>query len=332
VSVRRFLPEVLFLEYPQRIADFECKSSIALETDAIFKGNYPLDWKGAKEYFTNGQSMFNAREGNLMKRGFALRAWVYFLCISFLLLANGFHTMVAEAKELGRPLGEMVSRGEVKFESRKGVWKPVDPSQFPIFQRARIKTENGASLIALENKCQIDVGENSLLSFERNDQIHLTQGAVNFRLPATVGLSIKVGTLTVIRSNSLQASQNPSAVSPDSEATVGSISVHPNGAVTVKSLRGSLSVLNQERAVLASLSSKDTVTLPSVTVKVLPKETLVQAGKKTINLDPHSKNFLGIPDWGWAVIVCAVGITASVVVIATTDHGGGGSPVVLVCP
>ena len=25
-----------------------------LETEAIFKGNYPLDWKGSKEYFTKG--------------------------------------------------------------------------------------------------------------------------------------------------------------------------------------------------------------------------------------------------------------------------------------
>jgi len=63
-----------------------------------------------------------------MKRGFAFKAWVYFLCVSFLLLANGFHTMIAEAKEMGRPLGEMVSRGEVKLESRKSVWKSVELS------------------------------------------------------------------------------------------------------------------------------------------------------------------------------------------------------------
>ena len=71
-----------------------------------------------------------------------------------------------------------------------------------------------------------------------------------------------MGDLTVIKSKSLQASKNPSAVSPDSEATIGSISVHSNGAVTVKSLRGFLSVLNQERVVLAALSSEDTVPNP----------------------------------------------------------------------
>ena len=75
-----------------------------------------------------------------MSRGFAFKAWVYFLCVSFLLLANGFHTMMAEAKEMGRPLGEMVSKGDVKFESKKAVWKNVELSQFPIFPGARIKT------------------------------------------------------------------------------------------------------------------------------------------------------------------------------------------------
>ena len=47
--------------------------------------------------------MFNIREGERMKRRFAFKAWVYFLCVSFLLLSSGFHTMVAEAKEMGLP-------------------------------------------------------------------------------------------------------------------------------------------------------------------------------------------------------------------------------------
>jgi len=264
-----------------------------------------------------------------MKRGFAFKAWVYLLCVSFLFLASGFHTMVGEAKEMGRPLGEMVSRGEVKFESRKAVWKNVELSQFPIFPGMRIKTGKGASLITLEGNRQIEVRKNSFLSFDRSDEIQLTQGTIDFRLPSVAELSFKVGDLTVIQSKSLQASKNPLPVSPKSEATIGSISVHSNGAITIKSLQGSLSVLNQERVVLAALSSKDTVTFPSVTVKIPPREMLAQAGKKTINLDPHSSNFLGIPDWGWVAIVCGVAITASVVIIAATGDGGGDG---LSCP
>jgi hypothetical protein len=275
--------------------------------------------------------MFNIREGKRMKRGFAFKAWVYFLCVSFLLLAIGFHTMVAESKEMGRPLGEMVSRGEVKFESRKSVWKNVELSQFPIFPGVRIKTEKGASLIMLEGNRQIEVGENSLFSFDRNDQMQLTQGTVDFRLPSTAELSFKVGGLTVIQSKSLQASRNPSAVSPKNEATIGSISVHSNGAVTVKSLQGSLSVLNQERVVLAALSSKDTVTLPSVTVKVPPKVMMAQASEKTREPAESSK-FLGVSTWVWTTTISGVGLATIIVIAATSGGGAGGGTVVVVCP
>ena len=262
-----------------------------------------------------------------MRRGFAFKALVYFLCVSFLLLANGFHTMIAEAKEIGRPLGEMVSRGDVKFESRKAVWKPVELSQFPIFQGVKIKTEKGASLITLENNSQINVGENSLLAFDRNDQLHLTQGAINFRLPATAQLSFKVGDFTVIPSTSLQASKNPSAVPPDSEATIGSVSVHSNGAITVKSLQGSLSVVNQERVVLAALSSKDAVTLPSVTVKGPPKVMVAQAGDtKAPGAEAEPWEFLGLTTWWWVgITVVAVGVIAGVAIAAGGGGGGGGS-------
>src|SRR5512147_429520 len=144
-----------------------------------------------------------------MKRGYALKAWVYLLCVSFLLLTSGLHTTIAEAKDVGRPLGEMVSRGEVKFEAKKSVWKDVEPSQFLIFRGMRIKTEGGVSLINLEGSLQIEVGKNTLLSFDRNDEIQITNGAINFRLPATAELSFKVGELTLVRSKSPQASKDP---------------------------------------------------------------------------------------------------------------------------
>lgn len=268
-----------------------------------------------------------------MKRGFAFRALVYFLCVSFLLLANGFHTMIAEAKEMGRPMGEMVSTGEVKFESRKAVWKDVELSQFPIFPGVRIKTGKGASLITLEGNRQIEVREESLLSFDRNDQIQLTQGTISFRLPSIAELSFNVGDLTVIRSKSLQASKNPVPVSPKSEATIGSISLHSNGAVTVKSLQGSLSILNQERVVLASLSSKDAVTLPSVTVNVPSKVMVVQAGETTApRAEEEQWSFLGLTTWWWVGIVTAVVVTAVVVALAAGGGGGGGGGRTVVCP
>ena len=266
--------------------------------------------------------MFNIREGERMKRGFSFKAWVYLFCVSFLFMTCGFHTMVAEAKQMGRPLGEMASRGEVKFESRKWVWKNVEPSQFPVFPGMKIKTEKGVSLINLEGNRQIEVKEKTLLSIDRNDQIELTQGAIHFRLPATTELRFKVGELTVVPSKSLQVSQKPLPVSQKSEATIGFISVHSNGAVTIKSHQGSLSVLNQESAVLAALSSKDTVTLPSVTVKIPSNGMVAQASEKSG--DPaESSKFLGIPTWVWIATGMALGV-AIVAVIGITTTGGDG--------
>ena len=166
-----------------------------------------------------------------MKIGFALKAWVYFLCVSFLLLSSGFHPMVAKAKEISRPVGDMLSPGDAMFESRGGVWKNVEVFEFPIFLGVRIKTVESPSLVTLQGNRQIDVRRNSLFSFDRNDQMELIQGSFEFRLPTTTELSFKVGELTV--------TSNPV------EPTIGSISVHSNGAVTVMCLQGSLSVLNQ---------------------------------------------------------------------------------------
>ena len=269
-----------------------------------------------------------------MKRRFACKLWVYFLCVSLLLLTSGFHTMVAEAAQMGRPLGEMVSTGEVKFESRKSVWKDVELSQFPVFPGVRIKTGKGASLMTLGGNRQIEVGENSLLSFDRNDQMQLAEGTVRFRLPPTAEMSFKVGDLTVIQSKPLQASQESLAVSPKSEATIGSISVHSNGAVTVKSLQGSLSVLNQERIVLAALSSKDTVTLPSVTVKGPPRVMVAQAGETTSVPGEEPWSFLGLGTWWWVGIATAVVVVAVVVALAAGGGGGGGGSraTIPVCP
>jgi len=267
------------------------------------------------------------------------KVFVYFLCVSFLLLTSGFHTMVAEAKEIGRPIGEMISRGEVKFESRENVWKNVESSPFPIFKGVKIKTEKGASWITLEDNSQIEVGQNSLFSFDRNDQIQIRQGTLNFRFPSTAELSFKVGDLTVSKYRSLQASQNPLTVSPESQDTVGSIFVHPSGSVTVKSIQGSLFVVNQDHVVLAALSSKDTVSIPSVTAKSSSGVMVAQAGETPSGPEPGSPEaekweFLGISTWGWVGIVGGLVVIGVVAGVAAGSGGGHheAPPVPVVCP
>lgn len=212
-----------------------------------------------------------------MKKGMVFKAFVYFLSISFLLLTNGFPRIVAEAGERGFPIGEMVSKGEVNFEARENVWKKAEPSH-PVFQGVKIKTEKGIAGIALGNNSHIEVGQNSLFSFDQNDRLHLRQGGINFRISPNAELNFKIGSLLVTKSRSLQASKNPVVGSPKKEETIGSLSIHSNGSATVRSIQGQFIILDQDRVVLASLSSQESVTIPSKIVKGAPKTMVAQAG------------------------------------------------------
>jgi len=232
-----------------------------------------------------------------LKKGMVFKAFVYFLSVSFLLLMNGFPRIVAVAAEKGFPIGEMVSKGDVKFEARDKVWRNVDPSHFPIFQGVKLKTQKGTSILALADNCQIEAGQNSLLTFDQNDRLHLLQGSIDFRIPPAGAMEFKIGNIFVLPSRTLQASKSPSVPLPKIEEAIGSILIHPNGAVTVKSLQGSLSILSQDRVVLASLSHRDSVTIPSVTVKGPSRIMVAQAGETAREVESREKERL--PAWLW---------------------------------
>lgn len=64
-----------------------------------------------------------------------------------------------------------------------------------------------------------------------------------------------------MKSPQLQAYANPAPIFPRMEESIGSLSFRANGSLFIKSDRGSLSVLDQDRNVLASLPSKESATL-----------------------------------------------------------------------
>jgi hypothetical protein len=265
-----------------------------------------------------------------MIRNFFSRPLVYVLCFSFLLMMNGFHQIVAEAKEAGLPIGEMVSQGEVKIETRENVWKNVEPSFFPIFKGAKIKTEKGTGAVTLAKKGQIEIGPNTLLSFGENERLLLTQGRIDFRIVSNAEIDFKIGNLSVMRSRVLQASKSPvPAGSPQSEI-IGSIQTHSNGAVTVKSLQGSLTILSKDHVVLAALSPKESVTLPSTTVKGAPPVMVAQVGEVAAG-ETASEEFLGLGTWTWVAIGGGVAAIAGIA-IAAGGGGGGGGHDVPICP
>ena len=242
------------------------------------------------------------------------KVFIYFLCFSFLLLTGGFTKMAAEAMERGLSIGEMISRGEVKFEARETVWRKVEPSHFPIFQGVRIKTEKGQALIVLANDSQIDVGQNSLFNFQRNDQFHLFQGGISFRIPSGAEMSFRVGNLSIGKSHQLEAAKN-TLISPRNEESVGSIALHPNGSVTVKSIRGSLSIQNQDRIVLAAISPGESVTIPSITASGEQRPMVAQVGEYPTG-PAVTEEILGLSNTTWMFIalaaVAVVGVTIGV--------------------
>ena len=258
-----------------------------------------------------------------IKKGMVFKAFVYFLSISFLLLTNGFPRIAAEAAEKGFPIGEMVSKGEVNFEARENVWKKVELSH-PVFQGVKIKTEKGVAGIALGNNSQIEVGQGSLFSFDQTDRLHLRQGGINFRISPDAELNFKIGNLLVTKSRSLQASKGPIVASPKNEETIGTISIHSNGAATVKSIRGQLFILDQDRAVLASLSSQDSVTIPSATVKSPSKALVAQAGETAKGLPEAAKVSgaatgmagAGVEDliWVWVGVALTAGMLTGIAI------------------
>lgn len=264
-----------------------------------------------------------------MKKRIMYKAFVYFLCVSFLLLMNGFSGMIAGAKEKSLPIGEMVSRGEVNFEARENVWKDVEQSHFPIFQGVKIKTGKGTALIALTNNSQIEVGQNSILFFDPSDCLHLSQGSLNFRIPYTAETSFKVGNLFFTKTRSLQASKDLSAGSSKNEEIIGSILIHSNGSVTIKNIQGQLSILDQSYVVLAELSSQDSITIPSTTVKGASKVMVAQAAEAGA-AGAGAGGVLGISTLGWVAIIGGVAVAAgAVAVAASSSSGGGGGPT---CP
>ena len=262
-----------------------------------------------------------------MRKRPGLKVFIYFLCVSFLVMTNGFPRAIAGAKDKGLPVGDMVSKGGVKFEARENVWKGVESSHFPIFQGTRIKTEKGVGIVTVSNNSQIEVSSNSLFSFDQSDRFVLSQGSIEFRIPAASEIDFKVGGLSIMKSRALQAGKGPTTYSPDMEETIGSISIHPNGAVTVKSLKGKLTVVNQDRVVLAAVSPKDSVTIPSITVRGKSPVMVAQTGKVAPGAEAETTS--GVSTTVAALVLLGATLGGMVLIAANPSDGGDGIPV---CP
>jgi len=253
--------------------------------------------------------------------------FIYFLSLSFLLMMNGFHEMIAEAGGKAAPIGEMISKGKVQFEVRANQWRDVEASHFMVFEGMRIRSENGISKIVLSNGAQIEIKPQSMVSIPGGEKIILEKGTLEFRVPSSSSsdLTFKVGNLSIMRTKTLQASKVVIPHSRLDEGVFGTISIHSNGAITIKSDQGKLTVLDGTQTV-ASLSTKDSITIPSQTVSV-PKKTIVAQAGET-GAVKEEEGFLGLSTWTWIGIAAVVAVIGGVAAAA----GGGGDHERPVCP
>jgi hypothetical protein len=218
-----------------------------------------------------------------MKNHLSAKAFIFFLCVSFLVMTNVLQGRMTEAGENSLPIGQMISGGEVTYEAKENIWKAVEPSAFPLFQGTKVRTEEGVAVILLPDLGQIGVGENSLISYDQRDYLRLHQGSIDFRIQTTAEMRFGIGEISIVPSRSFQASGNPSSTHHKNEEIIGSISVHPNGRVMVRSLQGSLTVMDQGQTVLAALSSMREVTIPSTHGKSEAKVTVAHAKRSGNN-------------------------------------------------
>ena len=214
--------------------------------------------------------------------------------------------VVAEAKGKNIPIGEMVSKGEVRFEARENSWKNVEPFHFPVFRGVKIKTDKGLSVIALENMSQIEMGQQSMISFSQDDQLSIFHGGIDFRVPPSAQMSFKIGSLFIIKSRTLQAGNETTMIPPKNQEMIGSLSVHANGSLTVKSIQGELSILDQDHVVLASLPSRETLTIPSAIVSGKQRVMVAQVGDIEEE-DMKSGDGKSDERWSWEGLSVLVG-------------------------
>jgi hypothetical protein len=264
-----------------------------------------------------------------MKKRLASKLFIYFLSVSFLLTVSGFHAMVAQANET--PIGQMLPNGEVKYEARENLWKKVD-APLPIFQGMKIKTEKGTAVIALSERTQVELGPNSLFSFAEIDRLDLLQGNIDFRIQPNSTLRFKVGKLWVVKSHPLQTARDTSVISTKNEVAMGSITVHPKGSVTVKSIQGPLYVITEDRIVLSALSTKESVTIPSTTAGSQGNTRIASNGTTELleEASPEEWEFLGLNTWTWVGIGALTAVGAGVAIAA--GGGGGSSGGGFICP
>lgn len=182
------------------------------------------------------------------------------------------------------PVGELISSGEVKLAAGE-TWRKVESFQNPLFVGTKIRTEKGVAALQFSDDVRVEIGERSFFSLEQKEILVLNHGSIQFRIPVFSQVTFKAGGLLIAKSRA-------------EECVVGTMVLRPEGALTVKTLQGDLSIRNEDQVVLTRLGANEAITIPSILVKTPPKTVAAltaQAVKTTEPIDelqPRSVGFM----------------------------------------
>jgi hypothetical protein len=264
-----------------------------------------------------------------MKRNWTFTLFIYALCFSFLWMVTTCPLMAAEKQNL--PIGELLFKGDLKVETSKNTWNKAVGGSLPVFLGTNLKTEKGTASIYLNDGSRIGINGNSLFYLDQEATFILSQGNIDFYIPATSELKIQAGNVLISRGSSLQAGKDLVLASKESQEIMGTAFIHPNGNVMVKSFQGRLSLMNRQHVVLADLSPRDSVTIPAKadgTAQVA--QTSPNVAAEGTGAGASTEGFLGLSSMTWVGIGAAAVVTGVGVGIAVS--GGGGSSSSPACP
>lgn len=262
---------------------------------------------------------------------FSLKTFIWFLCFIQILFGSGFLPPVTWAKDKNLPIGEIIVRGEVQFEAKENVWKNIELSYFPLFPGMKIKTKKGIANIFLKSQSIVELGQESLILIENPDKIRLLQGKIDFRIPSKSNLYLQVRKLTVQKTPAFQVAKGFHSIGEGE--VLGAITLHNQGSVTIKNLQGNITILDQKQKVLAALSPRDSLTIPTILTNIPAEEKITpvkiaQVGEEELAAEPEK--YAGISIRAWGIIgLAALGATGALLAAGGGGGGGGGAPA---CP
>ena len=193
------------------------------------------------------------------------KGFICFLCMVSFFMGSGVQELWSASEE-NPPIGEMVWKGNVSVAKQEERWGRMKERPFPIFKGSKVRTECGMATVTLTNDYQIVVLPYSQVVFPDLEQVIFKEGEVNFRVPTASRTRLSVESLGTVNSFYLDDSKIGSPQPPDKKESLGTVHLSSGGSLTLRNRQGSIFVIDQDRKVVASLSSGESVRIPPAKV------------------------------------------------------------------